>query len=94
MQFHQLLRTCAGIALVALNGWAGQLPAGIGVQIRLKSKVGSTVSRPNDPVDAEVSAAVRAGDVYAIPAGAAVHGVVAQAQASSGDQRAVLLLLF
>lgn len=94
MRLHHVLKTGAWMALVALNGWAVELPAGTEVQIRLKSKVGSAVSKPNDPVEAAVIAPVMAGDVYAIPAGAAVHGVVAQAQASSADQRAVLLLLF
>lgn len=94
MRLHRVLKTGAGVALVALNGWAVQLPAGTEVQIRLKSKVGSTVSRANDPVQAVVIAPVMAGDVYAIPAGAAVQGLVSQAQASSGDQRAVLVLLF
>jgi len=37
---------------------------------------------------------VMVGNVYAIPPGAAVHGVVTQAQSSSGEQRAVLVLRF
>lgn len=94
MRLYRALKTGAGIALVAVNGWAIQLAAGTEVQIRLQSKVGSAVSRANDPVEAAVIAPVMAGDVYAVPAGAAVHGIVAQAQASSGGQRAVLLLVF
>lgn len=94
MRLHRVLQAGAWIALVTLNGWAVELPAGTDVQIRLKSKVGSTVSKANDPLAAVVIAPVMAGDVYAIPAGAPVHGVVAQAQASKGDQRAVLLLQF
>lgn len=94
MRLHRVLRIGAWIALLAVNGRAVQLPAGTEVQIRLKSKVGSTVSRANDSVEAEVIAPVMAGEVYAIPAGAAVHGVVAEAKPSSGDQRAILLLLF
>jgi hypothetical protein len=71
-----------------------QLPAGTAIQIRLQSKAGSTASRANDPVEAIVIAPVMADGVYAIPAGAAVHGVVAQAQACDGDQRALLALQF
>ncbi|MGB7761799.1 MAG: LssY C-terminal domain-containing protein [Bryobacteraceae bacterium] len=88
------LRNSALLALAAAQAWALQLRAGTEIQIRLKSKIGSKVSQPNDGVEAEVIAPVMAGSVYAIPAGAAVHGVVAQAQPSSGEQRALLLLRF
>lgn len=88
------LRGSALAALAAAHAWAIELPAGTEMQIRLKSKVGSGVSKANDAVDAVAIAPVMLGDVYAIPAGAAVHGVVGQAQAASGDQRAILLLRF
>ncbi len=64
------------------------------MQVRLKSNVGSKTSLPNEAIAAEVIAPVMAGDVYAIPAGAAVHGFVAEAQPSTGDQRAELSLAF
>jgi hypothetical protein len=71
-----------------------RLPAGTAIQLRIKSKVGSTVSRPNDPIEAVVIAPVMAGGVYAIPAGAAVQGIVAQAQPFADEQRALLVLQF
>ena len=92
MQFRCLVP--AFLAFLVVPSWALQLPAGTAVQIRLASKVGSSVSKPNDPVEAVVIAPVMADDVYAIPAGAPVHGVVAQAQPSAAGQRAVLLLQF
>jgi hypothetical protein len=94
MPFQHFLRNSALLALAAAQAWALQLPAGTELQIRLKSKVGSKISQPNDAVEAEVIAPVMAGNVYAIPAGAPVHGVVAQAQLSTADQRAVLVLQF
>jgi hypothetical protein len=78
----------------AAQAQALRLPAGTAIQLRLKSKVGSTVSRQNDAVEAVVIAPVMAGSVYAIPAGAAVHGVVAQAQPFADEQRAMLVLEF
>ncbi len=88
------LKNSALLALAAAQAWALQLPAGTEIQIRLKSRVGSKISQVNDAVEAEVIAPVMAGSVYAIPAGASVHGIVAQAAPSSGEQRAVLLLSF
>jgi hypothetical protein len=80
--------------LLAVPAFALQLPAGTPIQIRLQSKVGSSASRPNDPVEAIVIAPVMAGNVYAIPAGGAVHGIVTQAQPCDGEQRALLVLQF
>ncbi|HUB32732.1 MAG TPA: LssY C-terminal domain-containing protein [Bryobacteraceae bacterium] len=82
------------LALAAAQVSALQLPAGTEVQIRLKSKLSSKTSRQGDAVDAEVIAPVMAASVYAIPAGAAIHGTVEQVQPSSADQRALLLLQF
>ena len=87
-------RNSALMALAAAQAWALQLPAGTEIQVRLKSKVGSTASHVNDPCEAQVIAPVMAGEVYAIPAGAAVHGIVALATPSGGDTRALLLLHF
>jgi hypothetical protein len=80
--------------LLSANASALQLPAGTPIEIRLTYKVGSTASHVNDPVDAVVIGPVRLGSIYAIPAGAAVHGVVSQAQPCTGDQRALLVLQF
>jgi len=88
------LKNSALLALAAAQALALQLPAGTEIQIRLKSRIGSKVSQPNDAVEALVIAPVMAGSVYAVPAGAAIHGVVEQATPSSGEQRAVLLLRF
>src|ERR1017187_10571253 len=85
--FKYILRNGALLALAASQALALQLPRGTEVQIRLKSKVGSQISRSNDAVEAEVIAPVMVGNVYAIPPGAAVHGVVAQAQSSTGQPR-------
>ena len=91
---RNFLRSSALVALVAAQALALQLPAGTEIQIRLKSKVASKTSQVNDAVEALVIAPVMSGSVYAIPAGAPVRGVVALAQASNGDQRALLLLRF
>jgi len=88
------LRSSALVALAAAQALALQVPAGTEIQIRLKSKVASKISQPNDAVEAQVIAPVMAGHVYAIPAGAPVHGTVALVQASNGDQRALLWLRF
>jgi hypothetical protein len=89
-----MLRNCVLLALAGAQAWALELPPGTEVQIRLKSKVGSQISRPNDAIEAVVVAPVMAGNVYAIPSGAGLHGVVALAQSSSADQRAFLLVRF
>jgi hypothetical protein len=92
--FKSLLRNGALLILAAVQAWSLELPAGSPVQIRLKCKAGTKTSQANDAIEAVVIAPVMAGDVYVIPAGAAVYGRVVQVQASSGDQRAVLLLDF
>jgi LssY C-terminus len=92
--FKCSLKSAALAVLTAAQAWPLQLPAGTEMQIRLKSKVGSKISQPNDPIEAEVIAPVMLGKVYAIPAGAAVHGLVVQAQPSTAEQRAILLLRF
>lgn len=92
--FKSFRKNSALLTLFCAQAPALQLPAGTEVQIRLKARIGSKISQPNDAVEAEVIAPVMAGSAYAIPAGAAIHGVVAQAQPSSGEQRAVLLLSF
>jgi len=88
------LASTALLALAAAQAFALQLPTGTELQIRIKSKVGTKVSEVNDPVEAQVIAPVMAGSVYAIPAGASIHGTVERVQPSSGDQRALLTLRF
>ena len=94
MRFHIPSTLIASVPLITAGAQALQLPSGTPVQIRLQSKVGSTASRANDSVDAVVIAPVMSGGVYAIPAGATVHGIVAQAQPCDGNQRALLVLQF
>ena len=85
-----------------LAGWAltlpllaVQVPAGTEIQIRLKTKVGSNTSKPKDPVEAVVIAPVMVDGEFAIPAGAAVRGIVTQATpATDPTVRAVLGLDF
>lgn len=94
MRLRTYLGSSALLALTVAQAFALELPAGTELQIRIKSKIGTKVSQVNDPVEAQVIAPVMAGDVYAIPAGASVRGVVEQVQPSSGDQRALLILRF
>jgi len=94
MRLRSLVGSGALLVLTAAQAWALQLPTGTEVQIRLKSKIGTKLSKVNDPVEAQVIAPVMAGSVYAIPAGASIHGVVEQVQPSSGEQRALLTLRF
>jgi hypothetical protein len=83
------------VALAAAQAVALQLPAGTAIEIRLTAKIGTKVSQVSDPVEGLVIAPVMAGSVYAIPAGAPIHGVVEQVQPSGGeDQRALLVLRF
>lgn len=71
------------------------VPAGTSIEIRLTTKVSSLSARANDPVDAVVIAPVLAGDQFAIPAGAAIHGTVSAVTASSeADTRSMLALEF
>ncbi len=86
---------CAAlVALSAAPVLALQIPPGTELQIRLKTKVGSKLSKANDPVDADLIAPVMVGSVYAFPMGAVVHGTVVEAQTSSDAQRALLVLNF
>jgi len=94
MWLKYFLKTGGFMALAAAQAWPVQFPAGIELQIRLTSRVGSKISRPNDAVEAVVIVPMLVGDVYAISAGDAVHGVVAQAQPANGEERALLELRF
>jgi hypothetical protein len=72
-----------------------QLPAGTEIQIRLKTKVATTSSKANDPVEAVVIAPVMVDGQFVIPAGAVVRGAVEKvAQSTKPDERSSLLLAF
>jgi hypothetical protein len=72
-----------------------QVPAGAEIQIRLKTKVSTQSSKPEDPVEAVVIVPVMADGQFAVPAGATVRGVVEKAvESSKADERSVLVLSF
>jgi len=72
-----------------------EVPAGTELQVRLKTKLASNASKPNDTVEAVVIAPVMVANVFAIPAGSVVHGRVTQAKpATDPTVRAVLALDF
>ena len=88
-----------GSALAALifcaTAFALDAPSGTEIQIRLKTKVSTRSSRPQDPMEAVVIAPVMVGGQFAIPAGALVHGTVEKAtQSEKGDERSLLVLSF
>jgi hypothetical protein len=74
---------------------AAELPSGTAIGIRLKTKVSSTASKANDPIEAVVIKPVMSGDRFVIPYGAVIKGQVAKAQPSeASDKRATLELTF
>ena len=86
-----------------LAGWAVALPAlatpdivvpeGTQIQIRLKTKIASNVSKPDDPVETMVIAPVTVNGGLAIPAGVTLRGVVTGAGAATDPSvRATLAL--
>jgi LssY-like putative type I secretion system component LssY len=88
-----------------LAGWALTLPAlalpdivvpaGARIQIRLKTKIASNTSKPDDPVETMVIAPVTVNGVPAIPAGVTLRGVVTAASAATDPAvRATLALDF
>jgi hypothetical protein len=71
------------------------LPAGTPIEVRLKSKLSTQTTKANDPLDAVVIAPVMAGDAFAIPAGALIHGSVEKVtQSAKPDERSALTLTF
>jgi hypothetical protein len=81
--------------LAALPAFALQVPAGTEIQIRLKTKVSTQNSKPQDKVEAVVIAPVMVNGEFVIPAGALVHGSVAKAsQSAKSDERSALDLAF
>jgi hypothetical protein len=83
-------------AAVVLNGTAEKgIPAGTHMEVRLKSRVATAVSRVNDPVEAVVIAPLIIGDAIIVPPGSVVKGRIQHVQAVDAEHpRAVLLLNF
>jgi hypothetical protein len=89
------LPAALALALPALAMQAPVIPAGTQLQVRLKTKIASNTSRPNDPVEAIVIAPVTVNGAVAIPAGALLRGVVTAAKpATDPAVRATLSLDF
>lgn len=79
----------------AVPALALTVPAGTELQVRLKTKVSTRTSHPQDAVEAVVIAPAMAEGQFAVPAGAAVHGAVETAtQSDQPDVRSVLALSF
>jgi len=70
------------LLLLPVSTLAVDLPAGTEIQIRLKSKVSTANSKPQDPVEAVVISPVMEGDRCVIPMGVAVRGTVEKATQS------------
>ena len=86
------LLTAWALALPAL---AMVVPAGTQLQIRLKTKIASNTSKPDDPVETIVIAPVTVNGTPAIPAGVTLRGVVTGAsEATDPTVRATLALDF
>src|ERR1022692_4724197 len=88
-----------------LAGWALALPAlampdivvpaGAQLQVRLKTKIASNTSKPDDPVETTVIAPVMVNGALAIPAGVTLRGLVTGASAATDPAvRATLALDF
>ena len=86
------LVACCALALPALGM---EVPAGTQLQIRLKTKIVSNASKPDDPVESLVIAPVMVNGALAIPAGVTLRGVVTAASAATDPTvRATLALDF
>ncbi|MGA2738380.1 MAG: LssY C-terminal domain-containing protein [Bryobacteraceae bacterium] len=72
----------AGWAL-ALPAVAAVVPAGTQIQIRLKTKIASNTSKPDDPIESIVIAPAVVNGATAIPAGVMLRGVVTGASAAT-----------
>ncbi len=81
--------------IVCIPAFGLRMPVGSEIQIRLKTKVATTTSKPKDLVEAVVIAPVMVEGQFAIPAGAVVRGDVEKAtQSTKPDERSTLLLAF
>src|ERR1022692_1012594 len=88
---NSLLTGCA----LALPALAAVVPAGTQLQVRLKIKIASNTSKPDDPVETTVIAPVMVNGALAIPAGVTLRGVVTGASAATVPAvRATLALDF
>jgi len=84
----------AGWAL-ALPALAIDVPAGTQLQVRLKTRIASNTSKPDDPVETIVIAPVIVNGAPALPAGVTLRGVVTAASAATDPSvRATLALDF
>jgi hypothetical protein len=91
------MRTVPLLLLTLLSGHvqAATIAAGTEMQLRLKTKVGSKVSKAGDPVQGEVIAPVRKDGQIIVWPGTLLNGTVkTAAPAPSATERAVLLLDF
>jgi hypothetical protein len=88
---NSLLAACA----LALPALALEVPAGTQLQIRLKTKIASNTSKPDDPVETIVIAPATVNGAAAIPSGVTLRGVVTAASAATDPTvRATLSLDF
>ena len=88
---NSLLTGCA----LALPALAAVVPAGTQLQVRLKTKIASNTSKPDDPVETTVIAPVMVNGALAIPAGVTLRGLVTGASAATDPGvRATLALDF
>jgi hypothetical protein len=79
--------------LLALPALAIEVPAGTPLQVRLKTKIASNTSKPDDPVETMLIAPVSVNGALAIPAGVTLRGVVTAASpATDPTVRATLAL--
>ena len=88
-------RELATALLLSLPAFGLEVPAKTELDIRLKTKVSTQTAKMGDPVEALLIAPVIAGNEFAIPAGALVHGMVGKVVSpTQPDDRAALLLTF
>jgi len=71
MEQWSSIRTGSALAALVFSAaaFALEAPTGTEVQIRVKTKISTRNSRPQDPVEAVVIAPVMVGDQFAMPAG-------------------------
>jgi len=83
------------IILAALSVKAVEVPAGTEIHVRLKNRVTTNGSKPNEPVEAIVIEPILAGGKIVVSAGSMVRGIVKEAQpVSPAHPRAILDLAF
>ena len=88
------MKTLLAFLCLVWSVTASEAPAGTRFEIRIKTRISSSASRPHDPVEAVVIRPVMSGDRFLIPYAAALEGEVESAQASGTGRRAVLKLNF